>query len=114
MAENVVPTIDLSAPDVEVAAQMRKACREVGFFVCVGHGISDEQRAALFASSAKFFALPRDEKMAVHTSTNRNNRGWTPMVGVLLCTSPQCMPCLRANVLAQLLRAEKAEMVFLV
>ena len=96
MAKDAVPTIDLSAPDVEVAAQMRKACREVGFFVCVGHGISDEQRAALFASSAKFFALPRDEKMAVHTSTNCNNRGWTPMVVVLLRSSPQHMLCLQS------------------
>ena len=82
-AQAAVPTIDLAAPDAEVAQQMRTACREVGFFALVGHGISDEQRAALFEASAKLFALPRHEKMAVHTSTNSHNRGWTPMVGLL-------------------------------
>ena len=74
-----VPTIDLAAPDAEVAAQICTACREVGFFALVGHGISRGQRDAVFAASARFFALPREEKMALHTSTNSHNRGWTPM-----------------------------------
>lgn len=60
-----LPIIDVSglasedsAKRKEVAAQLGKACRGIGFFYIVNHGISDALRDATFAASRAFFALP--------------------------------------------------------
>jgi isopenicillin N synthase-like dioxygenase len=74
-----IPTIDLAQSDDAIVPQIRAACRDVGFFKLVGHGISHAERAELYAASAQFFALPLAEKRKVHTSTNTYNRGWTPL-----------------------------------
>ena len=59
-----VPAIDL-LPSVEggeagrdkVAAEIRRACEEVGFFSIVGHGVPDAVVAALREEAMLFFAL---------------------------------------------------------
>tara|TARA_B100000575_G_scaffold286763_1_gene283975 strand:- start:1194 stop:2195 length:1002 start_codon:yes stop_codon:yes gene_type:complete len=46
----------------EVAQQVAKACREVGFLLISGHGISEKQLEALKTKTFKFFDLPLEAK----------------------------------------------------
>ena len=70
-AVQCLPTIDmspfLSGGDVEarkrVAAQLRSACINVGFFYLSGHGISKEELDTCEAFAHRFFQLPLDVKM---------------------------------------------------
>ena len=48
-----------------VAAALGRACREVGFFYIVGHGIPPELRAKVFTTSAAFFAGPASVRQVV-------------------------------------------------
>jgi isopenicillin N synthase-like dioxygenase len=64
-----LPVIDVSglvsddpAKRKEVAAQLGSACRGIGFFYIVNHGVSDVLRDATFAASRAFFALPASAK----------------------------------------------------
>jgi isopenicillin N synthase-like dioxygenase len=72
-ANNVVPVIDLGpyfagTPDRkrQVAAELNRACRDVGFYVIVGHGIDARLIEQTELVSREFFNLPIDEKMKVH------------------------------------------------
>jgi isopenicillin N synthase-like dioxygenase len=55
------PVIDLTS--VDAPAQIDSACREVGFFQILGHGIPQELIQRLFTLSDEFFALDLTEKM---------------------------------------------------
>jgi isopenicillin N synthase-like dioxygenase len=61
----LVPTIDLRRPGDEVAVELDRAAREVGFFQVVGHGIDPAVADAAWHSARRFFDLPLDEKLAV-------------------------------------------------
>ena len=54
-----VPLIDVSGPRAETAAAIDEACRHVGFFGVVGHGVDDRVIDGLFARTYEFFDLPR-------------------------------------------------------
>lgn len=66
-----IPLIDISGvtPDSErereVVAQVGHACREVGFYSLVGHGIEPATLSDVFASARRFHELALDEKMAL-------------------------------------------------
>ena len=60
-----------------LAAEVGRACEEVGFFYAAGHGVDDAIIDAAFAASRRFHALPMDEKLAL--SLNQNNIGYMPM-----------------------------------
>lgn len=60
-----VPTVDLSGDRARVAHDIAVACREVGFFQIVGHGIDAAVADAAWDLAHEFFALPLDEKLAV-------------------------------------------------
>ena len=60
-----VPTVDLSRDPAAVAGAIDAACRDVGFFQIVGHGIDPEVEGAAWNVAHEFFALPLDEKLAV-------------------------------------------------
>ncbi len=93
-----VPRIDLSAlrqPDqdparvAEAAARIDAACRQIGFFAIVGHGIDPGLVARLHDQARSFFALADDEKrrMAmVHGGVAW--RGWFPLGGELTSGRP--------------------------
>ena len=49
-----------------VAEQLGRACREIGFYVIVGHGVDPALIAQVEAVSREFFDLPLDEKMKLH------------------------------------------------
>ncbi|PLX36341.1 MAG: isopenicillin N synthase family oxygenase [Hyphomicrobiales bacterium] len=86
-----IPIIDLTplfeegeAGIEKVAAKIGAACRGIGFFLVVGHRVPAELRAAVFAESAKFFALPEEKKRKTLYSTETGNRGFIPMGGEAL------------------------------
>ncbi len=72
MTETALPVIDMAplfgrdpAARNEVAAAIRAACRDSGFFYVAGHGVGDEVLARLEAESRDFFDRPTAEKMAI-------------------------------------------------
>jgi isopenicillin N synthase-like dioxygenase len=89
-----VPVIDVgglttdTVPD-DVAAQIDRACRDVGFFSVVGHGVDLTLAPRLDALAREFFARPEEEKDAVamvHGGTAW--RGWFPLRGELTSGTP--------------------------
>jgi isopenicillin N synthase-like dioxygenase len=73
---NDIPLIDLTAArlggsveESEVARQVDRACREVGFFTLCGHGIDHAVFADAHAALARFFARPLPDKLACRLST---------------------------------------------
>jgi isopenicillin N synthase-like dioxygenase len=74
---------------VEVGQAIDAACREVGFFSVVGHGVDPGLLARLDRRARGFFALPEDEKAAVAMPlAGRAWRGWFPLGGELTSGVP--------------------------
>jgi isopenicillin N synthase-like dioxygenase len=75
-SDNFVPVIDI-APYFSgaregkrgVADQLGRACREIGFYVIVGHGVDPALVDEVEAVSREFFDLPIDEKMQLHVGS---------------------------------------------
>jgi len=72
-SNSIVPIIDIGpylagAPENKrrVAAELDRACRDVGFYVIVGHGVDSQLIEQIESVSREFFNLPIDEKMKVH------------------------------------------------
>ena len=59
-----------------VAAALGAACRSTGFFYIAGHGIDPALLAAVYAESARFFALPEADKQELAISRFGDNRGY--------------------------------------
>ncbi len=79
-----VPVIDLSgfragtpAQRAEVAAQVDRAGREVGFLNIVGHGVPGPVVDGLGSAIDAFFALPAATKNALRPPSPSINRGYT-------------------------------------
>ena len=62
---DLVPTIDLSGEPGAVAREIDRACRDVGFFQVVGHGVDPAVADTAWHLAQRFFALPLDEKLAL-------------------------------------------------
>jgi len=60
-----VPTVDLGADRAVMAREIDEACRDVGFFQVVGHGIAPHVADAAWDAAHEFFGLPLDDKLAV-------------------------------------------------
>src|SRR5260370_26232570 len=81
-----IPVIDFSpyfdgepgAPE-RVAAAVRHACENIGFFYALGHGVPEELIDSAFAASRRFHALPLDEKLKLRL--NENNIGYLAING---------------------------------
>ncbi|MBS0520860.1 MAG: isopenicillin N synthase family oxygenase [Proteobacteria bacterium] len=87
-----IPVLDLGAylagePGAldRLAAELRTALTEIGFYFIVNHGISDEQVRDIYRQAARFHAQPLDRKMDVRI--DRHNVGYLPMRGDTLRTS---------------------------
>jgi isopenicillin N synthase-like dioxygenase len=83
-----IPVIDLApartgaaAARKAVAWEIHKACRETGFFYVADHGIDAALIAAQLDWARRFFALPLDEKLALHMNRSRSFAGYEPMAG---------------------------------
>lgn len=80
-----VPIIDVGAylttgagdALTQVAAELREASEQVGFYQLVGHGIDDSLVSETFAAARNFHALPFEDKMKIRM----DDPGW-PIGGV--------------------------------
>jgi isopenicillin N synthase-like dioxygenase len=77
-----IPIIDLAAMREgeagldAVAKKIGAACRDVGFFYVVNHGVDAELLAETFAQSKRFFALPLATKQEIAIEKVGGNRGY--------------------------------------
>ena len=83
-----IPVIDVSAifsPNLDarkaVAAEIREACINIGFFYVQNHGIPQESVDGVFEWGRKFFDLSFEEKMEVYIDNTPHYRGYTPLYG---------------------------------
>ena len=86
-----LPVIDLTgfgegdaARDVAVAAAVRHACEDKGFFYVAGHGVAPELIDAMRAQAEAFFALPHERKVAISKDLSHCNRGYEPLAAQTL------------------------------
>jgi isopenicillin N synthase-like dioxygenase len=78
-----VPVIDIApflqgdaADKAAVAAQVGRACRDIGFLVIQGHGVSPRLSERMHAVSREFFDLPLAEKARIARPANDVARGY--------------------------------------
>ena len=82
-SEQTIPTIDLApflhggeAEKRDVARQVDEACKTIGFFTIVGHGVPEDLIAATRTMAVDFFALPAEEKAKVERPPQKIARGY--------------------------------------
>ncbi len=82
MAEPTLPVVDFGAfsngtdeARQKIADRIDRACREVGFFYLVNHGIEADIFANTFDAAALFFALPQAEKKRIAIENSSCHRG---------------------------------------
>jgi isopenicillin N synthase-like dioxygenase len=85
---STIPVIDIasllagtSEQAKAVAAELGRACRDVGFFYISGHGIPPELKARVFETSRTFFSGPPSNKDAAAFSGPSGNRGYIKLGG---------------------------------
>ncbi len=83
-----VPVIDLSGfrsgdPQrrMAVAAEVGRACEDIGFLIVSGHGVPDSLIQDCYQTSKAFFALPTAEKLAVDRPAPDQVRGYSAVGG---------------------------------
>lgn len=59
-----------------VAAEIGRACRQIGFFYIVNHGVPATLVERTFAETKRFFDLPRQEKEKISVTRSKNHRGY--------------------------------------
>ena len=85
-----LPVIDLSSSRedgsglAQTAEKIGAACRDVGFFYVINHGVDSALMAAAFAQSRRFFALPLEDKKSVASDRIGGNRGYFGLMGEAL------------------------------
>ncbi|MGH2341340.1 isopenicillin N synthase family dioxygenase [Segnochrobactraceae bacterium EtOH-i3] len=82
-----IPVIDLepmfsgdAAGREKLAADLRKACTEVGFLYIRNHHFPEDVLARTFQAAKDYFALEDAVKMANHVSKSANNRGYAALL----------------------------------
>jgi isopenicillin N synthase-like dioxygenase len=93
-----VPLVDIGAlvrPQAsrreisDVASQLDTACREVGFFYLVGHGVDPSLLDRLDHATRAFFGLSEEQKAEIAMArAGRAWRGWFPLGGELTSGVP--------------------------
>jgi isopenicillin N synthase-like dioxygenase len=85
-AADFVPVIDVSpyfAGDSKakqkVADEIGRACREIGFYIVVGHGVSSQLVEQVDRVSRAFFDLPFEDKMKLHIGSEPGAVGYSAM-----------------------------------
>jgi isopenicillin N synthase-like dioxygenase len=82
-----LPVVDLGAGDA--AGAIDRACREMGFFYVVGHGVDGELQQRLEDAARAFFARPDDAKAEIAMARGGTAwRGWFPVGGELTSGVP--------------------------
>ena len=87
---DVSPLLHGSEPARRAAAEgIGAACRDLGFFYASGHAIAPATLTAIADASARFFALPQEQKMKVAMALGgRAWRGFFPVGGELTSGKP--------------------------
>jgi isopenicillin N synthase-like dioxygenase len=92
---DAIPIVDVGAlvgregDRTAVARAIGRACREVGFFYVVGHGVDSALQARLEAIAKRFFAQPDSAKRAIAMERGgRAWRGWFPVGAELTSGRP--------------------------
>jgi len=85
-AGGYVPVIDIGPyftgdanAKQKVADEIGAACRDIGFYIIVGHGISPRLVDRVDRVSRAFFDLPFDEKMTLHIGKEAGACGYSAM-----------------------------------
>lgn len=81
-----LPTLDVSdarsgSPEAmqRLAAALGAAARDIGFFRVSGHGLGRGLIDGVFSEAIRFFARPRQEKLALSIARSANNRGYVSL-----------------------------------
>src|SRR6266481_2624602 len=64
-----------------VARQIGEACRNIGFFYLVNHGVPGELIERSFAEAKRFFALPLERKREIAIEKSPCHRGYFGLGG---------------------------------
>jgi isopenicillin N synthase-like dioxygenase len=85
-ADSYVPVIDIApyftgsvADKQKVAEEIGRACREIGFYIVVGHGIDPALIDQVDRVARAFFDRPFDEKMKLHIGKEPGAAGYSAM-----------------------------------
>ena len=83
-----IPVIDLApflegarSDRLEVAQEIGRACRHIGFFYVINHGISQTLVDAAFAEAKRFFDQPNDVKQEISIEQSAIHRGYFALGG---------------------------------
>ncbi len=88
-AVDVGPLVSGGPGRARAAEAIGAACREVGFFYALGHGVDDGLQRQLEETSRRFFALTIEEKLAIRMERGgRAWRGYFPPGGELTLGRP--------------------------
>ena len=71
----MIPVVDLR--DARAPAAIDRACREIGFFQIVGHGVPREEIDGVYDQARAFFTLPDDQKARAAQPSPDQVRGWS-------------------------------------
>ena len=83
----LLPIVDLAADDAPAAID--RACRDMGFFYVVGHGVDEALQQRLEEAARAFFARPDVEKDGISMARGGTAwRGWFPVGGELTSGVP--------------------------
>lgn len=63
----------------ELAKEVGAACRDVGFFYAVNHGVDESLLDDTFDALKRFFDLPKEVKMEVHNQRTSKFRGYVKL-----------------------------------
>ncbi|KAF1950680.1 2OG-Fe(II) oxygenase [Byssothecium circinans] len=80
---NAVPKIDMQrmyssnlSDRLQLSNEVGAACRDVGFFYAVNHGVDETLLDETFGAVKKYFDLPMDVKMECHNQKTEKFRGY--------------------------------------
>lgn len=94
MTMKSIPIIDIApfshgdaAGRAAVAAEVKRACEEIGFFMIKGHGVDQNLIDETYDEAAAFFRLPVEQKLKIKQPSPEVPRGYTPFKGETLSAS---------------------------
>ncbi len=83
-----IPAVDFgaflhggAAERKRIALEIGRACRDIGFFYIVNHGVPQELIDGVFAEAKRFFDLPPERKAEITIDKSRCHRGWFALGG---------------------------------
>jgi isopenicillin N synthase-like dioxygenase len=78
-----------------LGAEVHSACRSIGFFYIVNHGVPRDVIEDAFAANRRFHALPLSDKLRI--KLNRWHRGYQTFAGSTLVSSARFAPARHPN-----------------